>query len=335
MDLHAIAGHLVELASYPAERQIAGKLWDIITDESLPTTRRHAHFRGELASQGLAVLSLPWGRQLAVEVAQFVYQLTPGRSLPDLILGHLVNGNGTAASSPAFGRRMWVPAWLASETAARRDGGTFTVTQERWVIPSGWPVPTRQVLVEGFTDDGLLEQAHQVLDLRPASPAEGPGYSQAWLYRSSDEPQIFLREDLMALASIDPVRAMRQFLTGMGNPLIAVASELAIAALRLHAERMAKQNRWNGIYPSSGTQLINLQGQALMTPGWLLQAIIQLGFRCIGMTPAETKPVEEWLVRTFGGSLAESDGQTFCVLPPTASRVILDLKIDWSGIHTV
>ena len=332
MDLHTIAGQLAQQAVYSPEQRIAGRMLELLRDDEISNAQRLQHVAGELQTHAVAILSLPWGRQLAGDVARFIADLAGGITAPDLVASMVTFGFGVTACSPAMHRRLWVPDWLYAE-AIQRTGDRREHLGERWVIPSAWPVPPRQVLVDGFSQEDALAEAYGLLDLRPAAPATNYQYPDSWLYRSDHQVDLYHRPDLLAYVVLDPTRAMRSWLVGMGSPLTAIAQELALVCMIEVAQRAAQNMRWNGVF-QSGSQLIDYQGKVMLTSGWFLLALSQLGFECRGLAIEDAAGVEIGLIERFGGAIAESPQGKFCILPEVASRLILDLDLDWSAIYT-
>ena len=332
MDLQTLAGQLAQSAAYAPEQRIAASLMELLRDDSIPDQQRLQHVAGELRAHGMAILSLPWGRQLAGDVARYIATSLGGVSAVDLVASMVSFGFGASACSPALQCRLWVPQWLFNE-AIQRTGDRCEPLGVRWAIPAAWPVPTCQVLVGGFGHEEVLEEAYGLLDLRPAAPAEKNQYPDAWLYRPDDQVDLTHRPDFLAFAVLDPTRAMRAFLVGMGNPLTAIAQELAMLAIAEAAHRADRGMRWNGVFQGTGTQLINYQGKVMLTAGWFLLAIGQLGFECRGISIEDAAAVEIGIIERFGGAIAEAPQGKFCILPEVASRVIFNLDIDWTGIY--
>ena len=333
MDLQAIVAQLADIGGYTAERQIANDLLEISCDETVPAHQREAHLHGALASRSFQILGLPWGRLLSPDVAAYIARLGGGRTIPDMVLTLVGTGCGVTASAPAMHRGLWVPEWIYREATARCGAEAVSGLADRIVIPPGWPVPTRQVLVRGFTDLGALEMVYQLLDLRPSVVVGELIYPTEWIAGAPSNPARGGREDLMAFAELDPSSAFRSFLAASGNPLMAIAHELAIAAIHESAQRAAGNALWNGRFSATGTQVVNYGGRVLLTAGWLLVVLKQLGFTCIGVTPAETSAAEEGLISGYGGAIAEGAAGRFCILPEGPSELVFGTKIDWSGVH--
>lgn len=182
-----------------------------------------------------------WGRQGALAI---LHRLISDDAVRKALVVKLRNGYGGSAVHGAAPTAAWVPSVLLHNHYL--DFGKSPPTgQQRWIIPTTWPVPIEQTRVDlgdliGPLHDRLLWDT----DLHPPIEASGPEYPLQTLAALIPGQAVdWTWEEILRLAALHPAMAMATILFRRATPIIGLMEALSVLTQE-HLDR-APQNGWN------------------------------------------------------------------------------------------